>query len=75
MRSSLKFKDNLRISVSSADHYNLFRAGLVKVLESIKGLTVAGQVAAVEAGIDVTVAHTPDGLLLEMATGDENMPK
>ena len=67
MRSSLKFKDNLRISVSSADHYNLFRAGLVKVLESIKGLTVAGQVAAVEAGIDVTVAHTPDGLLLEMA--------
>ena len=54
-------------SILLADHHNLFRAGLVKVLESIKGFTVVGEVATAEAAIDFTVAHTPDILLLEMA--------
>lgn len=53
-------------SILLADHHRLSRAGLVKVLESIKGLTIVGEVAMVDTAIDFTVAHTSYTLLLDM---------
>ena len=50
-----------------ADYHELSSAGSVKVLESIKGLTIVGEVATVEAAIDFNVAHTSNTLLLDTA--------
>ena len=50
-----------------ADYHGLSSAGSVKVLESIKGLTIVGEVATVEAAIDFNVAHTSNTLLLDTA--------
>ena len=53
--------------ILSADYHGLSSAGSVKVLESIKGLTIVGGVATVEAAIDFNVAHTSNTLLLDTA--------
>lgn len=50
-----------------ADHYSLFRAGMVELIHSIGGFTVAGEVDSAESAVEFTAKHTPDILLLEMS--------
>lgn len=50
-----------------ADHQCLFRAGVVKLIDSIGGFAVAGEVDTAEAAVEFAAKHTPDMLLLEMA--------
>jgi|GEM_PF-41490 two-component system invasion response regulator UvrY len=50
-----------------ADHHTLFRAGLVKLIESIGGFSVVGEVATAEAAVEFSTQYTPDILLIEMS--------
>jgi len=50
-----------------ADHHSLFRAGMVKLIHSIGGFTVAGEVDSAESAVEFVAKHTPDILLLEMS--------
>ena len=48
-----------------ADHHTLFRAGMAKLIESIGGFSVVGEVETAEAAIEFTTQYTPDILLIE----------
>ena len=50
-----------------ADHQCLFRAGVVKLIDSIGCFAVAGEVDTAEAAVEFVAKHTPDMLLLETA--------
>ncbi len=50
-----------------ADHHALFRAGMVKLIESIGGFTVVGEVETAEAALEFVTENTPDVLLIEIS--------
>ena len=50
-----------------ADHQCLFRAGMVRLIDSIGGFGVSGEVDSAEAAVEFAAQHTPDILLLEMS--------
>lgn len=50
-----------------ADHQCLFRAGMVRLIDSIGGFAVAGEVDSAGAAVEFVAKHTPDILLLEMS--------
>ena len=50
-----------------ADHQCLFRAGMVRLIDSIGGFGVSGEVDSAEAAVEFVAQHTPDILLLEMS--------
>jgi len=53
-----------------ADHHTLFRAGTVKLIESIGGFDVVGEVETAEAAIEFVSEYTPDILLIELSIPD-----
>ena len=50
-----------------ADHHSLFRAGMVRLIDSIGGFSVAGEVDSAESAVEFVAKHTPDIMLLEMS--------
>ena len=50
-----------------ADHHTLFRAGMVKLIESIGGFRIVGDVETAEAAIEFATEYTPDILLIEIS--------
>ena len=50
-----------------ADHQCLFRAGMVRLIDSIGGFAVAGEVDSAQAAVEFVAKHTPGMLLLEMS--------
>ena len=50
-----------------ADHHSLFRAGMVKLIESIGGFRIVGDVETAEAAIEFATEYTPDILLIEIS--------
>ena len=53
-----------------ADHHTLFRAGTVRLIESIGRFDVAGEVETAEAAIEFVSEYTPDILLIELSIPD-----
>lgn len=50
-----------------ADNHTLFRAGMVKLIESIGGFNVVGEVETAEAAMEFVTEYTPDILLIEIS--------
>ena len=48
-----------------ADHQCLFRAGMVRLIVSIGGFGVSGEVDSAEAAVEFVAQHRPDILLLD----------
>jgi two-component system invasion response regulator UvrY len=57
-------------SILLADHHRLFRAGVVKLIDTIGGFTLAAEVDTAGAALDYVAEYTPDILLLEMGMPD-----
>ena len=57
-------------SILLADHHRLSRAAMVKLIDSIAGFTIVGEVSTAAAALEFVAEYTPDILLFEMAMPD-----
>jgi DNA-binding NarL/FixJ family response regulator len=57
-------------STPLADHHNLFRSGMVKLIDGVGGFALAAEVDTGGAAVEYVGQYTPDILLLEMVMPD-----